>query len=90
MHLAHAVSWDLKAGKMDASRTGGLTREQEGTELQETALRATQQPGLERTAWTETARHLPGSRGAMYVICIAVRGSVNTVYGFYLKQFVIL
>lgn len=90
MHLAHAVSWGFKAGKMDVSRTGGLTQEQEGTELRETTLRAMQQPGLERIAWTETARHLPGSRGAMYVICITVRRSVNTVYGFYLKQFVIL
>lgn len=64
MHLAYAVSWGFKAGKLDVSRTGGLMQEQEETELLEAALRAMHQPGLERITWTDTVRHLPGSRGA--------------------------
>lgn len=64
MHLAYAASWGFKAGKLDVSRTGGLTQEQEGTKLWKTALRAMHQPDLERITWTETVRHLPGSRGA--------------------------
>lgn len=62
--LAQTVSWGFKAGKLDISKTGGLMQEQEGTELWETALTATYQPGSERIAWTESARHLPDSRGS--------------------------
>lgn len=64
INLAHAVSWGFKGGKLDIFKIGGLMQEQEVTELWETALTATHQPGLERIAWTESARHLPGSRGS--------------------------
>lgn len=62
--LACAVSWGFTAGKLGISKMGGLMQGQERPELQETAPRATHQPGPERIAWTESARHLPESRGS--------------------------
>lgn len=45
IHLAHAVSWAFKAGKLDVSKIGELMQEQERTELQETALTAVHHTG---------------------------------------------
>ena len=45
------MQW-LGALRLDISKIGGLTQQQEGTELRETALTATHQPGSERIAWT--------------------------------------
>lgn len=57
INLSHAVSWAFKAGKLDISKIGELMQEQEGTELQETALTAVHQTGLERSAWIQPGTH---------------------------------
>lgn len=51
------MSWAFKAGKLDSSKTGELLQEQERTELQETALTAVHQAGVERSAWIQPGTH---------------------------------
>lgn len=57
INLAHAMSWAFKAGKLGISKIGELMQKQEGTELQETALTAVHQTGLERSAWILSDTH---------------------------------
>lgn len=57
INLARAVSWAFKAGKLDSSKIGELLQEQERTELQETALTAVHQAGVERSAWIQPGTH---------------------------------
>lgn len=57
INQAHVVSWAFKAGKLDISKMGELMQEQERTEVQEIALTAVHQTGLEWSAWIQPGTH---------------------------------